>query len=106
MPAGSSPPAPPGRPVIIPTVGKPTDYLCGSAAKVIVLTARASRREALFHPHDNPEIDSTSRAAHKDSSTSGLPRGMCWDGRVRRYRVRVSVGGERHYLGCFETIGL
>jgi hypothetical protein len=33
--------------------GEPTDAPPGSPRKIRVLTERASRREALFHPHDN-----------------------------------------------------
>lgn len=33
--------------------GEPTDAAPGSVAKIRVLTERASRREALFHPRDN-----------------------------------------------------
>ena len=34
-------------------VGEPTEASPGSAHKILVLTERASRREALFHPQDN-----------------------------------------------------
>jgi hypothetical protein len=33
--------------------GEPTSAPPGSAIKILVLTERASRREALFHPKDN-----------------------------------------------------
>lgn len=33
--------------------GEPTDAPPGSPRKICVLTERASRREALFHPKDN-----------------------------------------------------
>lgn len=33
--------------------GEPTDAPPGSVRKIRVLTERASRREALFHPQDN-----------------------------------------------------
>jgi len=33
--------------------GQPTDASPGSPLKIRVLTERAARREALFHPHDN-----------------------------------------------------
>src|SRR5262245_29586055 len=33
--------------------GEPTDAPPGSARKIRILTERASRREALFHPKDN-----------------------------------------------------
>jgi hypothetical protein len=33
--------------------GEPTTAAPGSATKIRVLTERASRREALFHPQDN-----------------------------------------------------
>jgi hypothetical protein len=33
--------------------GEPTSAPPGSAVKILVLTERASRREALFHPQDN-----------------------------------------------------
>jgi hypothetical protein len=43
--------------------GEPTDAAPGSAAKIRVLTERASRREALFHPQDNLKRQPLAREA-------------------------------------------
>jgi hypothetical protein len=43
--------SPPRDPASRP--GEPTEAPPGSATKIRVLTERASRREALFHPQDN-----------------------------------------------------
>jgi hypothetical protein len=48
--------------------GEPTDAPPGSPRKIRVLTERASRREALFHPKDNLKRAPTDQAAESEEA--------------------------------------
>ncbi len=54
---------------------------------------RAAKRVQLFHPLDNRD---PARAPATQCGAEGgreLPRGISWDRRRRRYRVRVKTAG-------------
>jgi len=80
---------------------QPTTALPGSAEKIAVLCARASRREPLFVTGDRQM--GVERA---DLEPGGFPPGVTPDlhhGRPR-YQARLSTGGKRRHLGWFGTI--
>lgn len=72
---------------------RPTPAPPGSARKLRVMQARASRGLPLFHPDDN--------------HTPALPRGVSWHEGSRRWRARLwdRATKRRIHVGLFRTPG-
>ncbi len=100
---------------MIPSPGEPTEAPPGTCWKIAVLAARASRRESLFHPRDNPVLDHAPAGQAGGGMTlqarlanRALPAGVYWDARKRKYRARTwdPATKTKRSLGLYETAEL
>ena len=79
----------------------PTHTCPGSADRLDVLAGRAACRLSLFVPGDALRHE---RRHREDRSPGGRRRGgVSWYAAKRRWIVRVTVEGVRHFLGLFVT---
>lgn len=83
---------------------EPTDAPAGSEAKIAVLMQRAQRQQPLFHPEDSREI-AGNPSRRTGTVASDLPKGIWYDPRRKRFRVRLRVSGKGSiYVGVFATL--
>lgn len=91
---------------------RPTSAPPGSEEKIQILILRAAARISLFHPLDGGNLEEPPPYKHGRAGgmarhgKGDLPRGVSWQTRKRAYRARVTLDGERFFLGLFPTVTL